>query len=100
MAFCEYQSDRIRQGLKRIKVLEEKKMMGGTIFMVNEKMCVGIDINKKTNKDRIMVRVGKLAYQDLPNKKGSRKMDFTSKPMRGFLFIEPDGFDMEEDLDF
>jgi len=100
MAFSEYQADRIRQRLKHIKVLEEKKMMGGTIFMVNEKMCVGIDIDKKTNKDRLMVRVGKLAYQDLLNEKGSKKMDFTGKPMRGFLFIEPDGFDMEDDLDF
>lgn len=100
MAFSEHQADRIRQRLKHIKVLEEKKMMGGMIFMVNEKMCVGIDIDKKTNKDRLMVRVGKLAYEDLLNKKGSRKMDFTGKPMRGFLFIGPDGFDMEDDLDF
>lgn len=100
MAFSEHQADRIRQRLKHIKVLEEKKMMGGMIFMVNGKMCVGIDIDKKTNKDRLMVRVGKLAYEDLLNKKGSRKMDFTGKPMRGFLFIEPDGFDMEDDLDF
>ena len=100
MAFSEHQADRIRQRLKHIKLLEEKKMMGGTIFMVNEKMCVGIDIDKKTNKDRLMVRVGKLAYQDLLNKKGSRKMDFTGKPMRGFLFIDADGFDMEDDLDF
>jgi len=27
-------------------------------------------------------------------------MDFTGKVMRGFLFIDPDGFDSENDLDF
>ncbi len=100
MAFSEFLADRVRLRLKHIKILEEKKMMGGLIFMVNEKMCVGIDIDKKTKLDRLMVRVGKLAYEELLNKAGSRKMDFTGKPMRGFLFIDPDGFDMEEDLDF
>lgn len=100
MAYSEYQADRIRTRLKHIKGLRELKMMGGLIFMVNEKMCVGIDIDKKTKLDRLMVRVGKLAYQDLLNTKGSRKMDFTGKTMRGFLFIEPNGFDMEEDLDY
>jgi len=68
--------------------------------MVNDKMCVGVDIDKKTQFDRLMVRVGKLAYEDLLKKTGSKKMDFTGKVMRGFLFIDPEGFDMEEDLDF
>ena len=27
-------------------------------------------------------------------------MNFTGKVMRGFLFIEPEGFDSEKDLDF
>lgn len=100
MAYSEHLAERVRERLKHIKVLEEKKMMGGLIFMVNEKMCVGVDIDKKTQHDRLMVRVGKLAFEELLNKPGSRKMDFTGKPMRGFLFIGPDGIDMEEDLDF
>jgi len=29
---------------------------------------------------------------------GCREMDFTGKPMKGFVFIGPDGFDTEEDL--
>ena len=74
--------------------------MGGLIFMVNAKMCVGVDLDKKTQEDRLMVRVGKINYQELLSKPGSRKMNFTGKPMRGFLFIDPDGFDTEEDLDF
>ena len=47
MAFSEYQADRIRQKLSRSNVFEEKKMMGGLIFMVNDKMCVGLDIDNE-----------------------------------------------------
>lgn len=100
MAYNEYLADRVRQRMSSLDLVFEKKMMGGLIFMVNDKMCIGLDIDKKTNQDRLMVRVGKLAYEDLMGQKGSRLMDFTGKPMRGFLFINPDGFDAEEDLDF
>lgn len=100
MAYSEHLADRVRVRLKKIRKVEERKMMGGLIFMVNEKMCVGVDIDKKTNLDRLMVRVGKLAYEELLTKTGSKKMDFTGKVMRGFLFIDPEGFDMEKDLDF
>ena len=47
-----------------------------------------------------MVRVGKATQKHLLFKKGSREMDFTGKVMRGFLFIDPEGFDTEEDLEF
>ena len=100
MAYSEFLADRVRQRLSNQGKVEEKKMMGGLIFMVNEKMCVGVDFDKKKDEDRLMVRVGKLPYQDLLNKKGSRVMDFTGSVMRGFLFIEPDGYDSESDLDF
>lgn len=100
MAFSEFLADKVRQRLLNKGLVEEKKMMGGLIFMVNDKMCVGIDIDKKTQADRLMVRVGKLPYKDLLQKDGSRPMDFTGSVMRGFLFIDPDGFDKEKDLDF
>ena len=61
-------------------------------------MCV--DIDKKTGLDRLMVRVGKASHEQLIFKNGSREMDFTGQVMRGFLFIDPDGFDAESDLDF
>jgi len=100
MAYSEYQADRIRQKLSKANVTDEKKMMGGLIFMVNDKMCIGLDIDKKTNKDRLMVRVGKATHEQLIFKKGSREMDFTGKVMRGFLYIDPQGFDAEDDLEF
>jgi len=100
MAFSEFLADRVRQRLLNKGRVEEKRMMGGLIFMVNDKMCVGIDIDKATQDDRLMVRVGKLPYKNLLQKDGSRPMDFTGSVMRGFLFIDPEGFDKEKDLDF
>lgn len=100
MAYSEFLADRVRQRLISAGHVVEKKMMGGLIFMVNDKMCIGIDTDKITQADRLMVRVGKLPYESLLKESGSKPMDFTGKVMRGFLFIDPDGFDKEEDLDF
>ena len=100
MAYSEFLADRVRQRLNHKGPLVEKKMMGGLIFMVNEKMCIGIDIDKNTSNDRLMVRVGKLPYEELLKREGSRPMDLTGKVMRGFLFVDPEGFDKDTDLDF
>lgn len=100
MAFSEYLADRVRQRLSAAGQIEEKKMMGGLIFMVNEKMCLGIDMDRQTGADRIMVRVGKEAHEDLLDRKGCREMDFTGKSMKGFVFVYPEGIDADDDLDF
>ena len=100
MAFSEFLADRVRQRLLNKGLIVEKRMMGGLIFMVNEKMCLGVDIDKKSQTDRLMVRVGKLPYADLLKKDGTRPMDFTGSVVRGFLFIDPEGFDKDVDLDF
>jgi len=100
MAYSEFLADRVRQRLISNRVTQEKKMMGGLVFMVNEKMCVGVDKDRITGDDRLMVRVGKSAYEGLLKKKGCRAMDFTGKAMKGFLFIYPEGFDSETDMDF
>ena len=100
MAYSDYQADRIRKRLSKVNLTAEKKMMGGLIFMVNDKMCVGLDIDKSTGSDRLMVRVGKANHDQLIFKKGSREMNFTGKVMRGFLFIDSNGFDSEKDFDF
>ncbi|MEQ8714489.1 MAG: TfoX/Sxy family protein [Cyclobacteriaceae bacterium] len=100
MAYSEFLADRVRQRLSSANITDEKKMMGGLIFMVNDKMCIGVDRDKVKNTDRLMVRVGKASHDQLIFNKGSREMDFTGTVMRGFLFIDPDGFDADDDLDF
>ena len=98
MAYSELLADRVRQRLHHISQLEEKKMMGGLIFMVNGKMCIGVDFDKKRQEDRLMVRLGKAEYESALAEKGSRIMDFTGKPLRGFVYVDQEGFESDEDL--
>lgn len=73
---------------------EAKRMMGGFYFMVKGKMCVGVE------KNRLMARIGPEAYDDALTRKGCRPMDFTGRPMRGFVFVELVGLNSEKDLAF
>lgn len=101
MAYDEYLADRVRLVFKENRVaFAEKKMMGGLIFMVDEKMCVGIDKDKESGEDRLMARIGPEAYEAALKEKGSKKMDFTGRPMKGFVFIYADGIDSEDDLSY
>ncbi len=99
MPYSEHQAERIRVRLNHLPVVE-KKMMGGLIFMVRNAMCLGLDTDKQSQTDRLMVRVGTLNYEALLSEPGSRIMDFTGTVLRGFLFIDADAFDLDEDLDF
>lgn len=100
MAYDEYLADRVRRIFEEKKSsFYEKKMMGGLIFMVDDKMCVGVDKDRKLDIDRLMVRVGAEAYEKALKMEGARNMDFTGRPMKGFVFVGPDGFDTDDDLE-
>jgi hypothetical protein len=101
MAYNEFLVDRVRWAFqsKHVPCLE-KKMMAGLIFMVDDKMCVGVDIYKISGEDRLMAHIGEVAYKQALTEEGSREIDFTGTPMKGFVYISPDGFDTEEDLAF
>ena len=73
---------------------EEKKMMGGLCFMVDDKMCVGI------NKDDLMLRTDPEIYEDLLEKEGCRPMDFTGRPMKGFVFVDEGTVDRESEFKY
>lgn len=63
---------------------EPKKMFGGMVFMVKGNMSVGI-----TNKGDLMMRFDPARQAEVLALPGARPMDFTGKPMKGFLFVEP-----------
>jgi len=95
LAYNEFLADRIRNVFIDEKVsFKEKKMMGGLTFMVDDKMCVGV------SKDDLMARIDPDKYSNALTKKGCREMDFTGRPMKGFVFIEPDGTDLNEYLEY
>ena len=93
MAYSEYLADRIRDVFKDKGIdPEEKKMMGGICYMVNDKMCAGvIDYN-------LMARLDPNIYEEALKKKGCRPMDITGRPMKGFVYVEPEGIDMDSEL--
>ncbi len=93
MPYNEFLADRIRNYFEEKKIIsEEKKMMGGLCFMVDGKMCVGVV------KDDLMARIGKEKYEAALQEEGAREMDFTKRPMKGYVFVNEDGYDLEEDL--
>jgi len=101
MAYDEFIADRIRQIMKEKKVtFHEKKMMGGLCYMVDDKMCCGIHFDKKKNTDLLMARVGEQGTFEALQRTSCYPMDFTGRPMKGFVFVAPDGFDTDEELEY
>lgn len=94
MAFDEKLNNRIREALSVIKKVEEKHMFGGTCYMVNGKMCVGVV------GDEMMCRIDHDLYEVALEKPGCRPMDFTGKPMRGYVFVSQDGMKTKKQLDY
>lgn len=85
MSFDETLVNRIREYLSDIPNVEEKKMMGGLTFMVNDKMCVGIF------KDELMCRIDPAQHETALGKPSCRTMDFTKRPMIGYVLIASEG---------
>lgn len=101
MAYDEFIADRMRRVFQEKKVAyTEKKMFAGLCFMVDEKMCCGIHYDKKKETDLLMARIGITATETAMDRTGCHPMDFTGRPMKGYVFITPDGFDHEEDLSY
>ena len=95
MAFDEILADRIREQLSQLKKeFREMKMMGGLCFMVDDKMCLGI------NDSDLMARVGPEAYEFALSKPGCREMNFTGRPLKGFVYVSSESIDLDEDLHF
>jgi len=94
MAYNEKLAERVREAFAGITKVEEKKMMGGLTFMINNKMCVGI------LKDDLMARIDPDVYDSVLKRKGCREMDYTGKPMKGFVFVSPEGTKSKKDLSY
>jgi len=94
MPFNEELADRIRELLSARNDAEEKRMMGGLVFMVDGKMCVGI------SNDDLMCRIDPALYEDVLEKEGCRQMDFTGRPMKGYVFVDETGLKTEKQLKY
>ncbi len=92
MAFSEALAERIRRHLVRRKNVEEKKMFGGSCFLLNGNMLVGVW------KDFLIARLGPEQGEEALREPHVRKMDITGEPMRGWVMVEPRGVEDGERL--
>lgn len=92
MAYDEGVAERIREIFSERRDVIEKKMFGGIAFMVRGHMCCGVV------DDTLMARVGPDQYDTALQKDHAREMDFTGKPMKGFVYVDPAGFETDEHL--
>lgn len=94
MAYDELLAERVRASLRGHDApFVEKRMMGGLCFMVDGKMCVGVET------ERLMVRIDPAGYDVALTRPGCAPMDFTGKPMRGFVFVSGVELESREALD-
>ena len=95
MAYDEKLADRVRELIAPThKITEEKKMFGGLCFMVNDKMCVGVE------QERIMVRLDPAKYEEAMEKEGAKPMDFTGKIMKGYVFVDAEALNTKKKLEY
>jgi TfoX/Sxy family transcriptional regulator of competence genes len=95
MSYNEKLADRVREIIAvSHKKVEEKKMFGGLCFMVNDKMCVGVE------QERLMVRLDPAIYDEVMEKEGCKPMDFTGKVMKGYVFVDIDALNTKKKLGY
>ena len=78
--------DRVRRILRRRRGVAEIRMFGGLCFTLRGHMCCG------TLKDDLVVRVGPGRYEQALTQPYARPMDFTGRPLNGFVFVGPGGY--------
>jgi TfoX/Sxy family transcriptional regulator of competence genes len=94
MAYNEILADRIRESLAELPNIEEKNMMGGLTFMYNGKMCIGII------GDEMMCRIDPELHESAVEKTGCRTMDFTGRPMKGYIMIDDSGMNTQKEFKY
>jgi TfoX/Sxy family transcriptional regulator of competence genes len=92
MAYNEKLADRIREALMDVPKTVEKNMFGGVCFMVNNKMCIGVV------KDEMMCRINPDVQDEVLAYTGCRVMDFSGRPMKGYIFVSEDGMKSKKDF--
>ena len=95
MAYNEKLAKRVRGIIAAThNITAEKKMFGGLCFMVNDKMCVGVE------KERLMVRLDPGRYDEVMEKDGCMPMDFTGKVMKGYVFVDAGVLNTKKKLEY
>lgn len=92
MAFDELLAERVRELLSARNGLAERKMFGGIAFMLGGNMAVGV-----IGED-LMVRLDPADAEKALTEPHVRPMDFTGKPSKGMIYVDPGGTEADADL--
>ncbi len=86
MPYDESVAARVRSEMFEEPGYSERKMFGGICFMIHGNMCSGV------LRDELMLRLGNELAAESLDERHTRPMDFTGKPMKSMIFVEPEGF--------
>ena len=92
MAFDEGLAERIRDALADVRGVSERKMFGGVAFMLHGNMLVGVIDST------LMARVGPDQWETALRRTHVREMDFTGRPMKGYVYVDEAGTAEDADL--
>ena len=92
MPYSESLASRTRSLLATRRGVSEKKMFGGVAFLLNGNMLVCVWQNS------LIVRLGPAEYEGALQEPYVVEFDVTGKPMKGWVMVEPDGLDSDEQL--
>lgn len=93
MVYDKNLANRIRLILRKRIDVTEKEMFGGISFLINGKMCCGVI------KKGLVLRVDPRNYEILLNRPNFRPMDFTGRPLKGFVYVNQAGYKSVASLD-
>lgn len=93
MAYDENLAERVRSHLAGMPLLVEKKMFGGVGFLLQGNMACGV------HGENLIVRVDPQEYEEMLSKQHVRPFDMTGKPMKGWIFVLPEGVGSEAELE-
>jgi hypothetical protein len=85
MAYDEKLAVRVRRLLSERDDVTERAMFGGLTFMLGSDMCCGV------NRNELIVRLHPDDETAALTRPHARPMDFTRRPMRGFVTVGPEG---------
>jgi TfoX/Sxy family transcriptional regulator of competence genes len=92
MTYNQKLAQRIREEIKTLPDLQEKKMFGGVGFLIQGNMACGV------HGEDLIVRTGPENYQAALSKPHTKPFNMTGKPMSGWIEVDSKGFEAESDL--
>jgi hypothetical protein len=99
MAYNEEIVTRIKQILILKEIdFSEKKMFGGVCIMVDDKMCCGTHTDKNSSENLLLCRIGERKQLEIEEDTNCIPMEFTGKPMKGYVYVLENGFSTNDKL--